>query len=670
MKYHCYRNRELSWLDFNKRVLEEADDTENPLCERMNFASIFKSNLDEFFMVRVGVLHDKAIFADNPKENKTHMTAMEQLSAIFERSRQLMYECDRIYGNIMSEAEQYGIKLVNFDYLTKQQSDAMEIYFNNEIKPLLSPLVVGKKHPFPFLKNKEIYAVVTLETKGSGEKIGIVPCTGNIFKRLIPILGGKETYMLAEELILHYVSKIFEHYKIKDKSLMRVIRNADIDAENAGDGEADYRTAMERVIKKRKRLCPVKLELSREINDNTVKYLRKKLNLEDERIFYPASPLDLLFIGEIRSILRDKAELFYAPKAPKMLYSGNESMIETIKEKDVLLSYPYESMRPFINLLREAANDDAVVSIKMTLYRVAKYSKVVEALIEAAENGKEVVALVELRARFDEENNIEWSKRLEESGCRLIYGLNNIKVHSKLCLITRKTENGIEYITQIGTGNYNEDTAKLYTDLSLITASKDIGVEAAMTLNNLAMGELTEETKHLLVAPKCLQNKLLDMMDAEIEKARNGQEAYIGAKVNSITDKKIINKLIEASQAGVNIELIVRGICCLIPNVKNETENIKIRSIVGRYLEHSRIYIFGAKNIKKVYISSADYMTRNTLRRVEVAAPIYDTDIKKRILDMFDVMMRDNIKAREMQSNASYVKPLRIGEEINSQEYF
>lgn len=670
MKYHCYRNRELSWLDFNKRVLEEADDKENPLCERMNFASIFKSNLDEFFMVRVGTLHDKALFSGNPKENKTHMTATEQLYAISERACQLTYECDRIYKDIMSETERYGFKLVDFGSLTEKQSKYMEMYFNNEIKPLLSPLVVGKKHPFPFLKNKEIYAVVTLETKNSGEKIGIIPCTGNVFKRLIPALGDKEAYMLAEELILHYVSEVFDNYKIKDKSLMRVIRNADIDAERASEGEADYRAAMERVIKKRRRLSPVKLELSRKINDNTERYLCKKLNLEEERIFYSSAPLDLSFISEIRGILKDKSELFYAPRTPKLLYGGDVSMIEEIKKKDILLSYPYESMRSFINLLREAANDPAVVSVKMTLYRVAKYSKVVEALIEAAENGKEVVALVELRARFDEENNIEWSKRLEEAGCSIIYGLNNIKVHSKLCLITRKTDNGIEYITQIGTGNYNEDTAKLYTDFSLMTASEEIGTEAARTLNKLAMGELTEETEHLLVAPKCLQNKLLDMMDGEIAKAKNNQQAYIGAKVNSITDKRIINKLIEASQAGVKIELIVRGICCIIPGIKNETENIKIRSIVGRFLEHSRVYIFGTGNDKKVYISSADYMTRNTLRRVEVAVPIYDSDIKKRILDMFDVMMRDNVKAREMQSDGSYVKPPRNGEEINSQEYF
>lgn len=672
MKYHCYRNRELSWLDFNKRVLEEAEDKSNPLCERMSFASIFKSNLDEFFMVRVGMLHDRMMFSNNPRENKTNMTAQEQLEAIMKRTAQLTKECDRVYTEIMGEAENYGIKLVNFNNLTKNQSEAMEEYFDNAIKPLLSPQVVGKRQPFPFLKNKEIYVLVTFETKG-GEKIGIIPCTSGVFKRLIPALGAEGVYMLAEELILHYVSKVFCNYKIKDKSIMRVIRNADIDTDEVYDDEADYRDMMERIIKKRRRLCPVKLELSRKINSDSIKYLCKKIDLVPDRIFHAETPLDLSFISEIQDILRDKKELFYAPRVPQQspMIKRNESVIEQIKRNDIFLSYPYESIRPFLRLLREAAYDPEVVSIKMTLYRVAKYSKVVEALIEAAENGKEVVVLVELRARFDEENNIEWSKRLEEAGCRIIYGLNHIKVHSKLCLITRKTEKSIEYITQIGTGNYNEKTSRQYTDYSLMTSSVDIGIEASAVLNELAMGQVVKETKHLLVAPKCLQNKLLEMMDIEISKAENGEEAYIGAKINSLTDKKIINRLIEASRAGVKIELIVRGICCIIPQIKDETENIRIISIVGRFLEHSRIYIFGARPDSKVYISSADYMTRNTLHRVEVAVPVYDEAIRMRILEMFDIMMRDNVKARHQQTDASYIKLISKGDEpLNSQEYF
>lgn len=670
MTYSCYRNRELSWLDFNKRVLEEAEDKNNPLCERMTFASIFKSNLDEFFMVRVGLLHDRMLFSDNPRENKTNMTAKEQLEAISKRTAELTKNCDEIYRKLMNETERQGIKLVNFNNLTAEQSAAMEQYFNSEIKPLLSPQVVGKRQPFPFLKNKEIYVLVTFETKSRGEKIGIIPCTSVVFRRLIPALDAEGVYMLAEELILHYVSKVFDNYKIKDKSIMRVIRNADIDTEEI-DGDSDYRATMEKIIKKRKRLCAVKLELSRKINGDSVKYLCKKLDLPPERVFYSSTPLDLSFISEIQNILSDKKELFFSPRVPQQpaAVKKDESMIEQIKKNDILLSYPYESMRPFLRLLREASCDPEVVSIKMTLYRVAKYSKVVEALIEAAENGKEVVVLVELRARFDEENNIEWSKRLEEAGCRIIYGLNRIKVHSKLCLITRKTENAIEYITQIGTGNYNEKTSRQYTDYCLMTSSVDIGIEAAEVLNELAMGQLVENTEHLLVAPKCLQNKILNMMNREINRAQNGENAYIGAKINSLTDKKIINRLIEASQAGVKVELIVRGICCLIPGIEGKTDNITVISIVGRFLEHSRIYIFGAKD-KKVYISSADYMTRNTIHRVEVAAPVYDEGIKARILKMFDTMMRDNVKARHQMSDATYVKLPQNDESLNSQEYF
>lgn len=672
MAHNYYRNRELSWLDFDKRVLEEAQDLNNPLCERMTFASIFRSNLDEFFMVRVGMLHDSMLFSKNPRENKTNMTASEQIEAIVKKTRELSAECDRTYHEIMAEAEKQGVRLVNFDKLTEEQSGAMEKYFEKEIMPLLSPQIVGKRHPFPFLKNKEIYVLVTLKTKNNNEKLGIVPCGSGVFKRLIPVEGTSGVFMLAEELILYYVSRVFDRYKIKEKTVMRVVRNADIDTEEAYDDEENYRDIMEKIIKKRKKLCPVKLEFSRPIGDSTIAAMCYNLDISSDRIFYLDSPLDLSFVSEIEDYLKDKKELFFNPRVPQKtpFVNYNESMIEQIKRNDILLSYPYESMKPFFKLLREAANDESVVSIKMTLYRVAKYSKVVEALIEAAENGKEVVVLVELRARFDEENNIEWSKRLEEAGCRVIYGLGGIKVHSKLCLITRKEKNQVEYITQIGTGNYNEKTSKQYTDYSLMTSSVDIGMEAANVLNELAMGEVVEETDHLLVAPKCLQNKILSKMDNEIKKAKNGKAAYIGAKINSLTDKKIIDKLAEASNAGVQIELIVRGICCLIPGIKGETENIKVISIVGRYLEHSRIYIFGTEPNCEVYISSADYMTRNTLHRVEVGVPIYDERIKVQILEMFNIMVNDNVKARHELSDGTYVKSKSGEEQLNSQEYF
>ena len=674
MKKHCcYKNRELSWLDFNKRVLEEAEDKSNPLCERMNFVSIFKSNLDEFFMVRVGSLYDSMMFSGNPKENKTNMTAKEQLGAVSERTAVLTAEFDKTYSAIMKEAEKHGVKLVRFNKLTKKQAALTELYFNNEILPLLSPQIVGKKHPFPFLKNKEIYVLVNLETKRAGSvKIGIIPCNNGVFKRLIPMPGTKGSFMLIEELILNYVSKVFGGYRIKEKAVMRVIRNADIDTDEGFNDDIDYRKTMEKIIQKRKKLCPVKLELSEKISDDTLTYLCSMLNLPKGRAFCSDSPLDLGFISGIQDFLKNKTELFYPPREPQppMMVNSGESMTAQVRKGDILLSYPYESIKPFIRLLTEAANDPTVVSIKMTLYRVSKFSKIVQTLIEAAENGKEVMVLMELRARFDEENNIEWSKRLEEAGCRIIYGLDHLKVHSKLCLITRKTEASIEYITQIGTGNYNEKTAALYTDYALITASEEIGREAAEVLNELAIGKTIEKTEHLLAAPNCLQNKLLDMIDEEIAKAESGHTAYIGVKVNSVTDKRIIDRLIKASCAGVKIEMIVRGICCLIPGIPEQTENITVRSIVGRYLEHSRVYIFGSGADSRVYISSADFMTRNTLHRVEIAAPIYDSKVKKRILDMFSVMMKDNVKARIQQNNGSYIHAAGGDYLLNSQEYF
>ena len=674
MKKHCcYKNRELSWLDFNKRVLEEAEDKSNPLCERMNFVSIFKSNLDEFFMVRVGSLYDSMMFSGNPKENKTNMTAKEQLGAVSERTAVLTAEFDKTYSAIMKEAEKHGVKLVRFNKLTKKQAALTELYFNNEILPLLSPQIVGKKHPFPFLKNKEIYVLVNLETKRAGSvKIGIIPCNNGVFKRLIPMPGTKGSFMLIEELILNYVSKVFGGYRIKEKAVMRVIRNADIDTDEGFNDDIDYRKTMEKIIQKRKKLCPVKLELSEKTSDDTLTYLCSMLNLPKGRAFCSDSPLDLGFISGIQDFLKNKTELFYPPREPQppMMVNSGESMTAQVRKGDILLSYPYESIKPFIRLLTEAANDPTVVSIKMTLYRVSKFSKIVQTLIEAAENGKEVMVLMELRARFDEENNIEWSKRLEEAGCRIIYGLDHLKVHSKLCLITCKTEASIEYITQIGTGNYNEKTAALYTDYALITASEEIGREAAEVLNELAIGKTIEKTEHLLAAPNCLQNKLLDMIDEEIAKAESGHTAYIGVKVNSVTDKRIIDRLIKASCAGVKIEMIVRGICCLIPGIPEQTENITVRSIVGRYLEHSRVYIFGSGADSRVYISSADFMTRNTLHRVEIAAPIYDSKVKKRILDMFSVMMKDNVKARIQQNNGSYIHAAGGDYLLNSQEYF
>ena len=668
-----FMNRELSWLKFNERVLEEAEDENTPLCERLSFVSIYQSNLDEFFMVRVGSLVDQDDVSPKMRENKTHMTAKEQIDAVIARVHELNGRRDAVYARLMEKLEEQGVRLVDFRKIGRQESERLERYFDSEIAPLISPSIVGRRQPFPFLRNKDIYAVVVLEGKKGKYKLGIIPCSAGVFPRLIEVSASEKTYMLAEELILHFIPKVFEGYAVKAKSLIRVTRNADIDADALYDDDLDYREFMVQLIKRRKRLAPVRLELSRELDGIIIDTLCRYMDVPREYVFQSATPLDLSFLFGIQDFLRQRSELFYQKRIPQKSPSfvSGRPILAQIREKDKLLSYPYESMRPFLEMLTEAANDDSVVSIKMTLYRVAKQSKVVEALCEAAENGKDVLVLVELKARFDEENNIEWSRRLEEAGCNVIYGLDGYKVHSKLCLITRREELGVAYYTQIGTGNYNEKTARLYTDLCLMTADHDIGEEANAVFNALAKGETVHETRRLLVAPHCLQNKVLAMMDDEIRRARAGEEAYIGVKINSLTDKAIIDKLIEASCAGVKVDLVVRGICCLIAGVPEATENIRVVSIVGRFLEHSRIYIFGCGERAKVYIASADFMTRNTLRRVEVASPVMDADIRARILSMFDTMLRDNMQAREMDAQGQYHR-LTPGESepLSSQEYF
>lgn len=665
-------NRELSWLKFNERVLEEAENPENPLCERLTFASIYQSNLDEFYMVRVGSLVDQMLLAKDIRENKTNMTPKEQLDAILARTKKLNRKRDVVYEEIMESLEEYGVHMLNFHKIEKEDRNYLERYFEAEVAPVISPSIVGKRQPFPFLRNKEIYAVVVLETKKGKEKLGIIPCSSAGIQRLILVPGKTGTYMLSEELILHFVSKIFKGYHIKAKSLLRITRNADIDADALYDEDLDYREFMVELIKARKKLAPIRLELSREMDGDVVETLCDYLEVDKNFVFRGDIPLDLSFVFQIQDGLRKRTELFYEKRIPQKspMFNSHEPILDQIAKKDRFLSYPYESIKPFLTMLHEAANDEDVVSIKMTLYRVAKQSKVVEALIEAAENGKEVFVLVELKARFDEENNIGWSRLLEDAGCHVIYGLDGYKVHSKLCQIMKKKDGNVEYYTQIGTGNYNEKTARLYTDLSLMTADPKIGTEAARVFQALAMGETVEDMDHLLVAPKCLQNKVLAMIDEEIEHAKAGEQAYIGLKMNSLTDKRIMNKLVEASCAGVHIDMVVRGICCLIPGVKGQTENIHIISIVGRFLEHSRIYIFGTQERAKIYISSADFMTRNTLRRVEVAAPIEDPDIRMQIQEMFVTMLSDNRKARTMNNKGNYKIEPSDNASLNSQEVF
>lgn len=671
----CYDNRELSWLKFNVRVLEEARDSSVPLCERLLFSQIFQSNLDEFFMIRVGSLTDRVLVDDNKEDNKTGMTPKEQLEAIYRRVKELVPIKDETYFDTVKELEKIGVEHVKISSLTPEEEGYLRAYFNSEIRPLISPQVVDKRHPFPFLKNKEIYAVTHLESKNS-VKLGIIPAGGS-FPRIIPLPDkSRLRFLLAEDVILHYCGSVFENYRLLDKALIRITRNADINMEEGlYDHEVDLRQVMEELLKKRKKLAPVRLEISGKLGKEAVEYLCRQLELSNEQISQCTAPLDMGFIFSLRNrIEKAHPEMFFEPVSPRLpaTISPNIPMIQQILRRDIMLSYPYESIRPFIRLLNEAGNDPDVISIKITLYRVASNSKIVEALINAAENGKEVFVLVELRARFDEENNIEWSKRLERAGCKVMYGPENLKVHSKLMLITRKNGNELQHITQIGTGNYNEKTSELYTDLSLMTADPEIGEEAGTVFNALSIGNLVENTSHLLVAPLSLQNKIIDYIDGEIASARSGGEGYIGLKLNSLTDKVLIDKLIEASCAGVKIEMVIRGISCLVAGVSGLTENITVRSIVGRYLEHSRIYIFGKGDRQRIYISSADFMTRNTIRRVEVAAPVKSPELRKRVLHIFDIMMRDNVKARIQLPDGTYkrISPTEGEKALMAQQYF
>lgn len=675
-----FDNRELSWLKFNERVLEEAEDEALPLMERLNFVSIYCSNLDEFFMVRVGSLHDQTIVKESKKDNKSGMTPAEQLSKIAKRTNELLPRKEKAYKNIVKGLKAYGIEQVYPDKpKNKEEADLLEKYFKKEILPLLSPTVVDKTHPIPFVKNKELYAGVSLKPHGAYKHavLGIVPLTASdIFERIIflPSEEGKIRFLLIEDLIMHFVDLVFPNFEVVNRNIFRITRNADIDADEAlFDHDVDFRDIMEELIKKRKKLAPVRIELFAENGEIDKELLAKKLGLDlgGDFIFVQHCPLDFGFVGALRDKLENMNELFFSeliPQQSAMIREG-VSVIKQAEQQDLLLFYPYERFQSFIALLEEASVDPTVVSIKITLYRVARDSKIVNALIRAAEAGKDVLALVELRARFDEENNIGWSKRLEDAGVTVIYGLDTLKVHSKLLLITRRIGNEIKYITQVGTGNYNERTSKLYTDLTLITSDKEFGADASLVFNNLSVGTAVESSSTLWVAPNCLKSRVVEMIDREIT---YGADGYIGIKMNSLTDIDIIQKLSEASKKGVTVQLIIRGICCLIAGIGGCTENITVTSIVGRFLEHSRIYIFGKDDRRKIYISSADFMTRNTEKRVEVAAPIKNQAIQERLIEIFNTMLRDNVKARVQLPDGTYAKKeLAEGETpLDSQLYF
>ena len=675
----CFDNRELSWLKFNERVLEEAEDETLPLMERLNFVSIFCSNLDEFFMVRVGSLHDQTLVKEAKRDNKSGLTPSEQLEKIAQRTAEMLPRKERAYKDIVKKLKEHGIEQITPDKLDEAEAEILENYFKKEILPLLSPTVVDKTHPMPFVKNKELYAGVSLKHSGSDKHalLGILPLTASdIFERLIylPSEEGKIRFLLLEDLILHYVDLVFPNFTVISRNIFRITRNADIDANEAlYDHDVDFRDIMEELIKKRKKLAPVRIELLAKNGDFDKALLAKKLGLDlgGEFIFVQHCPLDFGFASALRDKLENRPELFFGeltPQQPLMVKEG-VSMIKQAEQQDLLLFYPYERFQGFISLLEEASVDPTVVSIKITLYRVARDSKIVNALIRAAEAGKDVLALVELRARFDEENNIGWSKRLAEAGVTVIYGLDSLKVHSKLLLITRRIGNEIKYITQVGTGNYNERTSKLYTDLTLITSDKEFGADASLVFNNLSVGTAVESSSTLWVAPNCLKSRVVEMIDREIT---YGDQGYIGIKMNSLTDIDIMQKLVEASKKGVKVQLIIRGICCLVAGIEGITENITVTSIVGRFLEHSRIYIFGRDDRRKMFISSADFMTRNTEKRVEVAAPIKNREIQERLIGIFNTMLNDNVKARVQLPNGTYRKK-ELGENeapLDSQLYF
>lgn len=673
MSVNIYDNRELSWLKFNQRVLQESLDSAVPLLERLTFTSIFQSNLDEFFMVRVGTLFDQLETDPELRENKTNMTSREQLDAIFERVKKIEPQKDKAYRDIMKLLEKHGIKQLSMDKLTEDEETYISNYFRKEILPLLSPLIIDKRHPLPFIKNKEMYITVRLDSK-SGIKLGLLP-VNDTFRRIVQLSKNPFRFVLVEDIVLKYASEVFENYSVLEKAIVRVTRNADIseDDDSLLDCDFDFRNLMEQLIKKRKKLAPVRLQVFGGSPDSeSVKYLCKRLEISDNQIFTASAPLDLSFTFALRSMFEKKKSLCYKPFTPQKspAVSENLPMADQIRKKDILLHYPYESIKPFIRMLNEAAADPDVVSVKITLYRLARNSKIIQALVDMAERGIDVLVLVELRARFDEENNIGWSKTLQNAGCTIIYGPKGLKVHSKLLLITRKKGDRVEYITQIGTGNYNEKTSELYTDLSLLTANENIAAEALNVFNALSLGHLVEESNHLLVAPLCLQNKVLEMIDEEIAQARAGRKAFIGIKINSLSDRVIIEKLVEASQAGVKTELVIRGLCCLVSGVKGKTDNIRVTSIVGRFLEHSRIYIFGTKQRRRVYISSADFMTRNTVKRVEVAAPVYDPDIQDRIVNIFETMVSDDVKARVQISDGTYRKKRSHKKNLSAQDMF
>lgn len=663
------QNRELSWLKFNQRVLEEAKDSSVPLLERMKFVSIFTSNLDEFFMIRVGSLYDMSLTDNSTIDSRSGMNPKEQLDAIFAAVAPLYKERDKTYSEIKKLLNPYGVCGLSIKELEQQEKKYVKKYFKDQILPILSPQIVDANHPFPHLLNKELYVIASLKQNGTS-MIGIVPVP-QFVSDILYLPGHDIRYIRMEKVIMEYLDVVFDKYEVSNKNYICVTRNADVSPDDeALEINDDFRLLMQETLHKRRRMAVVRMETAEPLDKELEKYFCDKFKITPAQIYRTKMPMKLDYIFSIMdkvpaSLKRSLIDEPFTPQPSRYLTDGK--VIPQVKKKDILLSYPYESMDPFLRMIKEAAYDPTVLTIRITIYRLAKKARLVEYLCAAAENGKEVTVLIELRARFDEQNNIDWSERLEEAGCRVIYGFEGYKVHSKICLITYRNRNNIEYITQVGTGNYNEKTATMYTDVSLITADKGIGEDAAVFFKNMSIGNLNGSYQHIIVSPTSLKPKVLSLMDEEIKKGTNGR---IIMKMNSVTDVDFIQKVSEASNAGVKVDLIVRGICCILPGVKGYTENLRVTSIVGRYLEHPRIFLFGTGADQKIYIGSADMMTRNTEKRVEVACPVYDETIRKQLTHMLKIMLADNVKARELKSDGKYYMKEKGTSKVNSQEYF
>ena len=678
--YSYTQNRELSWLKFDERVLSEAEDKSVPLLEKLRYVSIFTSNLDEFYMVRCGSLYDLTLVDKKDRDNKTSLTPRQQLHAIFKATLPLYAKRDKIFDNIIQKLRKRQIVRYKFDELNMVRKQYISKYFYDEVMPLLSPQIIDPHQPFPHLINKSLYVYSILESPNNidDEKskkdliMGLIPVPSTLPRYIM--FPGTNEFILLEDLILAFTETVFSNYKVIYKTITAVTRNSDINLQRTPiDEDEDYRHYMKKILKKRQRLAPIRLEFYGENDAKYTKYLKKELGLHKSQVFTSQTPLDLDYIEDIIKELPEPVvnELtfpeFNSQENPDI--RKNKPLLDQLDEKDILLFYPYQTMNHFIDFLKEAARDPEVLSIKITLYRVAKNSEVIKYLLEALDNGKEVTVLIELRARFDEQNNIINAELLEESGVHILYGFEDYKVHSKICSVTKKHDNQIKHYTQIGTGNYNEKTASRYTDYCYLTSNEEIGEDATEFFNNLSLSNLRGHYNKFLVSPTTIRSGIIDLIDNEIDKAQNNQPAEILMKMNSITDRKIIDKLAEASQCGVPIRMIIRGICCIIPGIQGKTENIKIKGIVGRYLEHSRVYAFGKGEDRVLYISSADIMTRNTAKRVEIACPIEDPEIKNRIFEDLEIMFKDDIKGRKINDHGDYEKIIQK-EHINSQEFF